>query len=270
MTFTPPDCYDPVSGPIRYVLGTPLLCTSYRDLTARSKALVLKDRTWAVDLTNTQIVTARRHELLFRATTECVDLFVPDGMPLIWCLNMQGSKLKDRIYGPNFMRHCVLNSPAPITHYFLGGSDDCLSKLKTAFQTANPDLLIVGARNGYFKRSEESAIIEEINRIAPDFIWVGLGTPKQQEWIQRNKPRIQRGVVFAVGYAFDVNAGTKRDQPMWMQRLGLGWLFRLCSEPRRLLGRYMKYNSLFLFYLAWDAIRGKNYRKSPTHHSSGQ
>ena len=58
-----------------------------------------------------------------------------------------------------------------------------------------------------------------------------------------------------------MNAGTKRDQPMWMQRLGLGWLFRLCSEPRRLLGRYVKYNSLFLFYLLWDGLRGKAWGK---------
>lgn len=254
---SPPFSTDPAAGPFRNVLGTPLLCTSYADFTARSHARAKADRVWAVDLTNTQIVTMRRHEPLFRATTDCMDFFVPDAMPLIWCVNLQGAGLKDRIYGPTFMRHCVLNSPAPITHYFLGASDDCLVKLQAAFRSQCRDLRIVGVRNGYFKREEEAAIVAEINRLAPDFIWVGLGTPKQQEWIQRNKTAIRRGVIFAVGYAFDVNAGTKRDQPLWMQRLGLGWLFRMCSEPRRLLGRYLKYNSLFLFYLLWDGLRGR-------------
>jgi N-acetylglucosaminyldiphosphoundecaprenol N-acetyl-beta-D-mannosaminyltransferase len=258
---TSPASNDPAAGPFRYILGTAVQCTSYAEFTARAQALARVDRTWAVDLTNTQIVTMRRHEPPFRATTDCMDFFVPDAMPLIWCLNLQGAKVKDRTYGPTFMRHCVLNSPAPITHYFLGGSEDCLTKLKAVFNAANPNLRIVGARNGYFKRDDEPGIIDEINRLAPDFIWVGLGTPKQQEWIQRHKPLIRRGVVFAVGYAFDVNAGTKRDQPMWMQRLGLGWLFRLCSEPRRLLGRYVKYNSLFLFYLLWDGLRGKAWGK---------
>ena len=248
------------SDATRHVLGTPLQCTSYAGFTARAQELARTGTTVAVDFTNTQIVTLRRHEPPFRELTSRFDYFVPDAMPLIWCLNLQGAKLEDRVYGPAFMRHCVLNSPAPITHYFLGGSEDCLTKLQAVFRTANPNIQIVGARNGYFKREDEPAIIEEINRLAPDFVWVGLGTPKQQEWIQRNKPIIRRGVVFAVGYAFDVNAGTKRDQPMWMQRLGLGWLFRLCSEPRRLLGRYVKYNSLFLFYLLWDGLRGKAWK----------
>ena len=79
-------------------------------------------------------------------------------------------------------------------------------------------------------------------------------TPKQQEWIQENKARIQRGVVLAVGFAFDVNAGTKSDAPMWMQRLGLTWIHRMASEPRRLLWRYLRYNSLFIFYLVRDAL----------------
>ena len=243
------------------VLGTPLLVTCYDELIGECRRWAAAPGVTALEFANTQIVTMRRHEPPFRELTSCFDYFVPDAMPLIWCLNRQGANLKDRVYGPTFMNYCVLNSPAPITHYFLGGSADCLAKLQAALSGATPNLRIVGARNGYFQREDEPAIIEEINRLAPDFVWVGLGTPKQQDWIHRNKSAIRRGVVFAVGYAFDVNAGTKRDQPMWMQRLGLGWLFRLCSEPRRLLGRYVKYNSLFLFYLLWDSLRGKAWGK---------
>ena len=101
-------------------------------------------------------------------------------------------------------------------------------------------------------------MLEEINRLSPDFIWVGLGTPKQQEWIHRHKPALRRGVLLAVGFAFDVNAGLKKDAPAWMQRAGLTWAFRAFSEPQRLLTRYLRYNSLFLYYLLKDAFR-------PTH-----
>jgi N-acetylglucosaminyldiphosphoundecaprenol N-acetyl-beta-D-mannosaminyltransferase len=118
-------------------------------------------------------------------------------------------------------------------------------------------LKVVGARHGYFPRPAEAEIVEEINRLSPDFVWVGLGTPKQQRWIHDAKTRLRRGVLFAVGFAFDVNAGTKRDAPMWMQRVGLTWVFRACSEPRRLGPRYLRYNSLFLFYLVWDALHGR-------------
>lgn len=241
------------------VLGTPLECTSYAAFTAHCQELARGERTVAVDFTNTQIVTMRRHEPAFRAVTDQFDYFIPDGMPLIWCLNRQGAGLRDRVYGPAFMRHCVLASPAPFTHYFLGGSAECLARLESVFLARNPALLVTGRRHGYFRPSQEDEIVDEINRLGPSFVWVGLGTPKQQEWIHRNKARIRRGVIFAVGFAFDVNAGTKPDAPRWMQRLGLTWVFRLASEPRRLTTRYARYNSLFLYYLCRDAMRGRAY-----------
>jgi N-acetylglucosaminyldiphosphoundecaprenol N-acetyl-beta-D-mannosaminyltransferase len=116
-------------------------------------------------------------------------------------------------------------------------------------------LHIAGGRDGYFSPAEEPAILEEINTLSPDFIWIGLGTPKQQEWIHQNKAKLNRGVLLAVGFAFDVNSGLKKDAPTWMQKLGLTWLFRILSEPRRLLSRYLRYNSLFLYYLAKDALQ---------------
>lgn len=238
------------------VLGTPLQATTYSEFTAFCQELALKSGTCAIDLTNTQVVTMRRHDSEFRQITASFDFFVPDGMPLIWCLNRQGANLKDRVYGPTFMRHCILNSPRPFTHYFLGGSDECLSRLTRRLQAANPNIEVLGERHGYFDSTEEGDIVTEINRLSPDFIWVGLGTPKQQTWIHTHKPLIKRGLIFGVGFAFDVNAGTKKDAPAWMQRCGLTWLFRLFSEPRRLGPRYLKYNFLFLFYLAKDWLAG--------------
>ena len=84
---------------------------------------------WAIDFTNTQIVTMRRHESAFREATSSFDLFVPDGMPLIWVLNRRGAELTDRVYGPTFMRRCMAGSPALFTHYLLGGSEECLAQL---------------------------------------------------------------------------------------------------------------------------------------------
>lgn len=236
------------------VLGTPLAATTYEELSAHCHDLARRGGTWAIDLTNTQIVTMRRHEPAFRETTRAMDLFVPDGMPLIWTLNRRGANLTDRVYGPTFMRHCIRQSPAPWKHYLLGGSEECLAHLERRLHAEQPELQIVGRHHGYFRREEEDEIVREINALAPDFIWIGLGTPKQQEWIERHKAAIARGVLLAVGFAFDVNAGTKPDAPAWMQRRGLTWLFRIASEPRRLLTRYARYNSLFLFYLMKDAF----------------
>src|SRR5436190_5162507 len=179
----------------RGVLGTPLQVSSYRQLILDLQARTRDSVPFAVDFTNTHIVTMRRHDPQFRELTSRVDYFIPDGMPLIWCLNWQGARLRDRVYGPTFMRECILASPAPFTHYFLGGNEECLNRLKDFFLKQNPKLQIVGARNGYFKPEDEPQIVEEINRLSPDFIWIGLGTPKQQAWVYKYKSQIQRGIV---------------------------------------------------------------------------
>jgi N-acetylglucosaminyldiphosphoundecaprenol N-acetyl-beta-D-mannosaminyltransferase len=242
---------------VRHVLGTPLSVTNYADFLAHCQDLARGLRPVAVDFSNTQIVTLRRQDPAFRELTERFDYFIPDGMPLVWCLNRQGAGLRDRVYGPTFMRRCVLESSPEVSHYFLGGSPVCLERLQQTFRDRRPPLRIAGAHHGYFKAEDEPRLVEEINRLSPDFIWVGLGTPKQQAWIHRHKTSLRRGVVFAVGFAFDVNAGTKPDAPLWMQRAGLTWVFRLASEPRRLAVRYLRYNSLFLGYLLWDGLRGR-------------
>jgi N-acetylglucosaminyldiphosphoundecaprenol N-acetyl-beta-D-mannosaminyltransferase len=239
----------------RRVLNTPLQCTTHEQFTRFCQWRCRQPGPMAVDFTNTHIVTLRRHDPKFREVTSRMDYFIPDAMPLKWILNWRGARMPDRVYGPSFMRHCVLASPAPVTHYFLGGSPECLARLTEMFVRDNPAVRIVGASHGYFSIEQEDAIVDELNRLSPDFIWVGLGTPKQQEFIYRRKPEIKRGILFAVGFAFDVNAGTKKDAPPWMQRAGLTWLFRLLTEPRRLGPRYLKYNSLFLSYLLRDAFR---------------
>ncbi len=232
------------------VLGTALVPTTYAEFASYCEQLAKQEGTWVVNMTNTQVVTMRRHSAEFRKLTDNVDFFIPDGMPLIWCLNRRGANLRDRVYGPTFMRK-VLQDSSGFTHYLLGGSDQTGSELRRRFSDAK----FIGAfhgnsnKEGVLEGDAEHNVVEEINRLSPDFIWIGLGTPKQDWWIYRHKSQIKRGVILAVGFAFDVNAGAKKDAPLWMQRNGLTWVFRLATEPRRLLGRYLKYNTLFLYYL---------------------
>lgn len=240
------------------ILGTPLLVTTYDGLMAECQRLRRSRGTWAIDFTNTMIVTLRRHQPAFRELTEAQDFFVPDGMPLIWCLNHRGAQLTDRVYGPTFMRKFLGGVGLDSTHYLIGGSVDCGKKLRARFPAAN----FVGAfhgrcsAEGVLQGEAEDQVLAEINELSPDFIWIGLGTPKQYGWLQRQKAKVRRGVILTVGFAFDVNAGTKPDAPEWMQRRGLTWVFRAASEPRRLALRYLRYNTLFLFYLLKDALVG--------------
>lgn len=257
----------PESDPPRYVLGTSLELVNYDQLRDRCCASAREGRRVAIDFCNTQTITMRRLEPHFREMTREIDCFIPDGMPLVWCLNLSGAGLSDRVYGPTFMRRCLREMPPSLTHFLIGGSEDCVDRLRRIFfnrEDGRSNLCgwYTGPcfADGSLPEGRNEELIETINRLSPDFIWVGLGTPKQQAWIHLNKGRIRRGIILGVGFAFDVNAGTKPDAPAWIQPLGLTWLFRLASEPRRLLGRYLRYNSLFLYCLLWDGLRGRLFK----------
>ncbi len=223
--------------------------TSYNDLSEVFYGGAPEQPT-VVDFTNTHITVLRLTDPEFRRCTETVDHFVPDSMPLTWCVNLAAGKpvMPDRVYGPEFMHRCLKNSPPHIKHYFLGASEDCLTDLIKETKKINQQLNICGSHHGYFTQDEWPRVLEEINASAPDVIWVGLGTPKQQEFTAWAKDKVRQGWLLNVGFAFDVNAGRKSDAPRWMQSMGLTWLYRLASEPKRLGPRYAKFNSLFLLY----------------------
>lgn len=231
------------------VIGTDLTDSTYVEFSNFIYQRSKEPGSLSVDFTNVHIVTMRRYEAAFREMTSSVDYFVPDSMPLTWCVRARGGKMKDRVYGPTFLREAILRSPPNVTHYFLGANEECLRLLLEFARSINKNINIVGSRNGYFSSKDENEIVENIKKADPDLIWVGLGTPKQQEWISQWKGSFSRGIFLAVGFAFDVNAGTKKDAPIWMQRNGLTWMYRLYCEPKRLGWRYVKYNILFLWYL---------------------
>jgi len=257
------------------VLGTPLAATSYAALSDFCHWRARQPGSVAIEFANVHIVTARRHEPWFRELTSSYDHFIPDATPLVWCLNWQRARLRERVYGPTFMRECLTRTTAEYRHYLLGGSEACGQALRDRMLRLNPAIQFVGSfhgrcgLDGRLEGAGEVRVEEDLRRFEPDFVWVGLGTPKQDAWIQRHKAAIPRGMLLSVGFAFDVNAGTKRDAPAWMQRWGLTWLFRMASEPRRLVGRYVKYNSLFLAYLAWDGARGRAFGRGGEGETAG-
>src|SRR5205085_2246365 len=116
-----------------HVLGTPLLVTDYTELAAKCQQWARGPQCLALDFANTQIVTMRRHEPEFRELTDSYDGFPPDGMPLVWCLNRAGARLRDRVYGPTFMREFMSRVPGEFTHFLLGGSEQCGAKLRAIF-----------------------------------------------------------------------------------------------------------------------------------------
>jgi N-acetylglucosaminyldiphosphoundecaprenol N-acetyl-beta-D-mannosaminyltransferase len=249
------------------ILGTPVACVTYDSALEQIKKLARDPRPTAVCPANTHILAESRHNPAFAQVLAKFDLVLPDGMPVVWTLNRLGAKLTDRVYGPYFMRHTLKNTPRPWRHFFFGDTEACLAQLRRVATQWQPDIDICGAISPPFRpltEIDESSFAEVINRAAPDFIWVALPGVRMEHWIIANQPRFKRGVFLAVGDAFSLLSGCRPFAPTWMQQLGLTWLFRICSEPRRLAGRYFKYNSLFLFYLIWDGLCGRAFRKKHT------
>lgn len=205
------------------------------------------------------VMESQRNERL-RQIHNAAGLVTPDGMPLVWLSRRQGFAHVERVYGPDLMLAACLHSLYHRhSHFFYGGGDGVAEQLAERLSCQFPGLRVAGTYTPPFRalsRDEDSAIVDRINRAAPDIVWVGLGTPKQEQWMDEHVGRIEAPVLIGVGAAFDFHAGVKRQAPKWMQRSGFEWLFRLASEPRRLGPRYLVNNPAFMWRVArtWSRL----------------
>ena len=216
-----------------------------------------------VCVTGVHGVTEAGDDAMFRGILNRAWLVTPDGMPLVWIGRARGHGAMTRVYGPDLMLVvCDAGRASGLTHYFYGGGPDVAETLKEKLAARFPGLQVVGTFSPPFRalEPEESATWRaEIARVRPDVIWVGLSTPKQERFMAELAGELDAGVLVGVGAAFDFHAGLKRQAPRWMQRSGLEWLFRLCTEPRRLGARYLRNNPLFLARLLLQATGLRKY-----------
>jgi N-acetylglucosaminyldiphosphoundecaprenol N-acetyl-beta-D-mannosaminyltransferase len=157
---------------------------------------------------------------------------------------------------------CALAVRRGHRHYFYGGSPRVLDQLVERLTQRHKGMVVAGYRSPPFRplTAEEDAMdVAAINAARPDFVWVGLGMPKQEKWMASHVGRIQAAALVGVGAAFDFHAGTKPRAPFWMQHSGLEWLFRLATEPRRLARRYLLDNTMFIVYTMQQLTGLKSY-----------
>jgi len=255
-----------VDGPLESIrlLGTPVACATYASALERIKALARERRPTAVCPSNTHILGEARHNAEFARVIARFDLVLPDGMPVVWALNLRGADLKGRVYGPYFMRHALRNTPRPWRHFFFGDSPECLAELRRVLVHLHPDIEVVGMLSPPFRpftEADEVSFADTINRANPDFVWVALPGVRMERWIIDNQKRYRSGVFLAVGDAFSLLSGRRSFAPPWMQRMGLTWAYRLSKEPLRLGPRYLRYNCMFVYYWLWDILRRQAWKK---------
>jgi N-acetylglucosaminyldiphosphoundecaprenol N-acetyl-beta-D-mannosaminyltransferase len=221
-------------------------------------------RTWAQQGTSKYVCVANVCSVMeaydspeFQRVMNQADLVTPDGMPLVWGLRLLGRKNASRVYGPD-LTPIVLQTAAEanLRVGFYGGTPEALKRLLEVVDSRFPALHVAYSFSPPFRPltpDEDERVIGAINAAGVRILFIGLNTPKQDYWMAAHKGRVQ-AVMVGVGAAFDFLAGTKPQAPRWMMPLGLEWLFRLATEPRRLWKRYLKHNPRYAVLLALQVL----------------
>jgi N-acetylglucosaminyldiphosphoundecaprenol N-acetyl-beta-D-mannosaminyltransferase len=169
----------------------------------------------------------------------------------VWAGKYAGATDMQQVCGPELLPAvCARAAERGWTAFLYGGAPDVPERLRDRLVAAFPGLQIVGTCSPPFRPltpDEDDAIVQLINAVEPDIVWVGLSTPKQERWMAAHIGRVRAPVLVGVGAAFDIHAGLRRQPPAWIRRSGLEWAYRLAVEPRRLGPRYLKNNPRFLW-----------------------
>jgi N-acetylglucosaminyldiphosphoundecaprenol N-acetyl-beta-D-mannosaminyltransferase len=193
-------------------------------------------------------------------------LTTPDGMPLVWLGRWHGHRAITRVYGPDLMLAvCDAGRTAGLTHYFYGGEPGVAEALRDRLAARFPGLQVAGTFTPPFRAltdGEAAALRADVAAKRPDIIWVGISTPRQEKFMAAHWRTLETGLLIGVGAAFDFHSGRVRQAPRWMQRSGLEWFFRLCTEPRRLWRRYLVNNPLFVLHIFLQLTGLKKYEST--------
>lgn len=185
----------------------------------------------------------------FRKAISKADLVSVDGISVLWALRFLGHRIPERVATPDLADRIISMAETESFSIFLFGADEtsllsCVKNLKSAY----PALKIAGYRNGYFKNTEEQQIINSINSSNPDILLIALPSPQKELFYERYGHTMNVKYILGVGGYFDILAGITRRAPLWIQKIGMEWFFRLIQEPGRLWRRYL-YGNMRFFWL---------------------
>ncbi len=255
----------------RDLLGVRFALTDYDGALARIEQMLAGGERGYFCCTSVHGLMESRRDPGLAAALNGATLNLPDGMPVVWALNLlsEGKPLRDRVYGPTLMERACDRAAAAGTGFFLyGGHDEgALRELKTGLRRRAPAIEIVGDFSPPHRdltADEERQVANRIDESGAGIVWCGISTPRQEKWVSRMRPLVKAPVLVSVGAAFDFLAGRVSQAPSWMQRRGLEWAYRLSREPRRLGPRYLRSNPAFIAAVARQYARQRRQSRTPS------
>jgi N-acetylglucosaminyldiphosphoundecaprenol N-acetyl-beta-D-mannosaminyltransferase len=244
--------------PGRRILGMRVDATSYQHATSEVLRWGSRGESRYVCVATVNNVIEAYDDPAYQRVMDDADLVTPDGVPLVWALRLLGIAGATRVYGPDLTPMlCEQAAALGVPVGFYGSAPEVLEDLTANLVRRYPGLRVVYAYSPPFRPltpAEDERVADSINRSGARLLFVGLGAPKQERWMAAHRGRVG-AVMLGVGAAFDFLAGRKRQAPAILQRLGLEWLFRLLSEPRRLWRRYLYRNPRFVALFTAQLLR---------------
>lgn len=242
------------------ILGAPISPLQFRDAVDEVIRLSRNRGPAAVYLANVHMLVESRRSIEFGSVLRRAQLVLPDGMPLVWLMRARGSTRQERVAGMDLLPAlCSQAQKAAVPVYFLGATDEVLQRARDRIEREYPHLIVAGMESPPFRpltEAEDAHLCSRIIASRARLLFVALGCPKQERWIDDHQEKLPVAMV-GVGAALEVFAGVKPRAPLLLQEWGLEWLFRLWSEPGRLAGRYLTTNAMFVWYLLQALSRGE-------------
>ncbi len=184
------------------------------------------------------------------------DIINADGQSIVFASKLLNKPLKERVTGIDLMQNLIeLSNKEDWSLYFLGATDEVVQEVVKKVQREYKNIKIAGFHNGYFKEEEEKKIIDDINNSKANIVFIGISTPKKEYFINRNYKKLNSNLIMGVGGSFDVFANKIKRAPLFMQKYGLEWLYRLYQEPRKMWKRYLYTNSKFIWLVAKEKLK---------------
>lgn len=212
-----------------YVLQLPVSITNYDEIIEEVKQKIENNQKFSIISINlNKIILANENEEIMKVV-KSFDCFIPDGISVVRASN----ELPDRITGVDlFEKICKEHEKINASIFLYGAKRDIVEETRKNLLEKYPGINIVGIEDGYIKDNER--LIEEINKSDANIIFIAMGSPKQEKWIYENKDKLKANVFMGVGGGFDVMSGKTKRAPIYIQKMGIEWLYRMLKEPKRL------------------------------------
>lgn len=240
------------------IVSTSINATNYEDACDRIQTWISNNTSCYIIAANVHVVMTGYWQKNYQQILNNAALITPDGMPLVWAMRLLGIKKQTRVYGPDLMlAWCDRAAKFGIPIYLYGGTQTTLEKLQHNLKQRFPKLIIAGSYSPPFRNllaAEEAADIDRIHASGAKVVFVGLGCPKQEEWMARQQGKLQ-AVAIGVGAAFSFHSGEISQAPRWVMKYGLEWLYRFSREPKRLWRRYLINNPVFIILFGLQLLK---------------